>query len=117
MKRRELEVRTEEQEGVPLIRVEGEVHLRTVNLLRTAASRAVRRRPEKVIFDLRRVTYIDSSGLQILIAVRKQLNNDPEAVVVITDQPGVLQALRITGLDRVLRVLSGEQVGTTDEHR
>jgi anti-anti-sigma factor len=48
---------------------------------------------------------MDSSGLGILVAARKQLRNEADAVIVVTDQPAVLQSLHITGLDRVLRVL------------
>lgn len=105
MRHGELTVSTDEWGGTPVIRAEGEVDLATVDRLRAAASEAVRRRPRTVIFDLRKVTYIDSSGLGILVATRKQLGNDPDSVTVITDQPAVLQSLSITGLDRVLRVV------------
>jgi anti-sigma B factor antagonist len=101
----ELKVWSEEWDGVPVIGAEGEVDLGTVDQLRAVASEVVRSKPESMIFDLRKVSYMDSSGLGILVAARKQLRNDPEAVVVITDQPAVIQSLHITGLDRVLRVL------------
>ena len=105
MRHGELKVWTEEWDGVPVIGAEGEVDLGTVDSLRAAASQVVRRKPGTVIFDLRKVSYMDSSGLGILVATRKQLKSDPNSVTVITDQPAVLQSLRITGLDRVLRVL------------
>ena len=105
MRHGELKIQTEEWNGTPVIQAEGEVDLGSVDSLRAAASEVVRRRPGAVIFDFRKVTYIDSSGLGILVATRKQLGNTPESVVVVTDQPAVLESLRITGLDRVLQVL------------
>jgi anti-sigma B factor antagonist len=104
MRHGDLKIWTEEWEGTPVVAAEGEVDLATVDSFRQAASDAVRQKPETVIFDLRKVTFIDSSGLGILVATRKKLNNDPSSVVVVTDQPAVLQSLQITGLDRVLRV-------------
>jgi anti-sigma B factor antagonist len=105
MRHGELKIQTEEWNGTPVIQAEGEVDLGSVDSLRAAASDVVRLKPEMVIFDFRKVTYIDSSGLGILVATRKQLGNSAASVVVVTDQPAVLESLRITGLDRVLRVL------------
>jgi anti-anti-sigma factor len=105
MRHSELKVWVEEWEGVPAVRAEGEIDLGTVDALRSAASEVVRTKPDRVIFDLRKVNYIDSSGLGILVATRKRVGTTPESVTIITDQPAVLQSLEITGLDRVLNVL------------
>jgi anti-anti-sigma factor len=109
MRHGDLKVWTENWEGTPVVRAQGEVDLATVDDLRSAARDAVRAKPEAVIFDLRQVTYIDSSGLGILVATRKQLGNAPDSVVVITSQPAVLQSLQITGLDRILRIMPEPQ--------
>lgn len=105
MRHGELKVWTEQWDGTPVVRAEGEIDLGTVDAFRCATSEVVRLKPRSVIFDLRKVTFVDSSGLAILVATRKRLKNDPEAVTVVTDQPAVLQSLLITGLDRVVRVL------------
>jgi anti-anti-sigma regulatory factor len=57
-------------------------------------------------------SYLHNSGIQILVAARKGLPTNPASVVVITGQPAVLQALRITGLDRVVRVLGEPEAGS-----
>lgn len=105
MRHGELNVSTEEWGETPVIRAEGEVDLGTVDVLRKVASEVVRLKPKSVIFDLRDVTYIDSSGLGILVATRKQLGNEPGCVVVVTAQQAVLQSLSLTGLDRIMEVI------------
>lgn len=100
----DLRVWTEEWGDTPVIGAEGEIDLGTVDTLRSAAAEVVRKKPASVIFDLRKVTFIDSSGLGILVATRKRLGNELDSVTVVTDQPAVLQSLSITGLDRVLTV-------------
>jgi anti-anti-sigma factor len=99
----ELKVWTEELDGTPVIAAEGEVDLGTVDRFRRVTSEIVREKPPHLIFDLRKVSYIDSSGLGVLVAARRQLSGTG-TVTVVTDQPGVVQALRITGLDRVLNI-------------
>ncbi len=113
MRHGELRVWNETWDGTPVIAAEGEVDLSSVDLLRSAASQAVRDQPDTLVFDFRKVTFIDSSGLGILVATRKQLKNNPDSVVVVTDQQAVLQSLQLTGLDRVVRVLREPSAVTT----
>lgn len=104
MRHGDLKVWTEEWDGTPVIRAEGEVDLATVDRLRSTTSQIVKAGARKLIFDLRQVTYIDSSGLGVLVATRKHLAQHPGSIIVLTAQPAVLQTLNLTGLDRVLDV-------------
>ena len=104
MRQSDLKVWMEEWDGTPVVGAEGEIDLGSVHELRKIASEAVRLGTPSVIFDLRKVTFIDSSGLGILVATRRQLGGLNAAVTVVTDQPAVLQSLEITGLDRVLTI-------------
>jgi anti-anti-sigma factor len=104
MRRGELIVWTDEWDGTPVIGAEGEIDLGTVDELRKAALEVIRTKPEAIIFDLRKVTFIDSSGLGILVAARRQLGAHSGEVRVVTDQPAVLQSLQITGLSRIFAV-------------
>jgi anti-anti-sigma factor len=105
MRQDDLKVWTDEREGLPVVGAEGEIDLSTVDAFRRSVSEVVRQKPPQVIFDLRKVVFIDSSGLGILVATRKQLGNVQSAVVVVTEQPAVLQSLQITGLDRIITVV------------
>ena len=105
----ELKVWTEGNEAAPVICAEGEVDLGSVDALRRAAAEAVKSKPEVLTFDLRRVTYMDSMGLGVLVASRRQLGNRSGSVVVVTQQPAVLHSLMLTGLDRVLQVIPEPQ--------
>jgi anti-anti-sigma factor len=105
MRQGELRVWTEEWDGTPVIGAEGEIDLGCVDQLRKAASEVVRKKPHAVVFDLRKVSFIDSSGLGVLVATRKQLGHVPGAVTIVTAQPAVLQSLEITGLLRVFTIL------------
>lgn len=106
MRHGDLKVWTEEWDGTPVVGAEGEIDLGCVELLRKAASEVVRLKPKSMVFDLRKVSFIDSSGLGVLVATRKQLGHSPGAVTIVTTQPAVLQSLEITGLLRIFTVLA-----------
>lgn len=106
----ELKVWMEEGDSGPVICAEGEVDLGTADALRHATSEAVKSKPEVITFDLRRVTYMDSTGLGVLVAARRHLGNRAGSVVVITEQVAVLQSLMLTGLDRVIQVVPHPQL-------
>jgi len=100
-----LQVWTEEWDGVPVIGAEGEIDLGTVDQFRQTTRDVVGQHPKSLIFDLRKVSYIDSTGLGVLVAARRKLASTPEGVVILSGQPSVLQSLRITGLDRIFKVM------------
>jgi len=104
MRRGELKVWIEAWDQTPVIRAEGEVDLGTVDAFRQAVSEVVCQQPASVIFDLRQVTFMDSSGLGILMSTRKRVGADRSSVLVVTRQPTLLSSLSITGLDRYLLV-------------
>ncbi len=86
-----LSVVREEQSDEILVRVSGEVDLRTSDVLLEALSPAGERR---IALDLTEMTFIDSTGLSVLIAARKR-----GAVIVLRNPPPQMQKLlTITGL-------------------
>lgn len=86
-----LSVVREEGAGEIRVRVSGEVDLRTADLLLGALSPAGDRR---IALDLTEMTFIDSTGLSVLIAARKA-----GAVIVLRNPPPQMQKLlSITGL-------------------
>lgn len=105
MRRTELKIWRELWDEIPVIGAEGEIDLSTVDGFRIAVSEIVSQNPNQIIFDLRLVSFIDASGLGVLVAAHRRLPGR-NSVTVITDQNAVLQALEITSLDRVFCVRS-----------
>jgi anti-sigma B factor antagonist len=56
------------------------------------------------VLDLGGVTFLDSSGLGALVALRRRLEADRGALVLACDNEVVLRLLRLTSLDTVLPV-------------
>ena len=89
----------EERGGAIVVRLAGELDLYNAHLVRDELFPAAKRAPERLIVDLSGVTFIDSTGLGVLIEARTQLANRRAFLLV---GPGLetKRALEISGLDR-----------------
>lgn len=85
--------------------VTGEIDLATVPELRTAMSELVRAGHYRLLLDLSGVTFCDSTGLGVMIGVRREIRSaDPEGYLRIVCGGPVLRALQVTGLTQILDV-------------
>jgi anti-anti-sigma factor len=56
----------------------------------------------RVVLDLRRATFIDSSGLRAILTAHEQLESRGASLHVVKPPPRVFDLFRLTGVDRVL---------------
>jgi anti-sigma B factor antagonist len=94
-----LKVETEERPGAYVVRLCGEVDLATITLLRGALDGQIQSH-QKVILDCRRLTYIDSTGLNLLADLYKH----GRRFVFVAPTPAIQQILGIAGLDLLMPV-------------
>jgi anti-sigma B factor antagonist len=105
--RERLSVRTEPHPGgCVLVHVDGEIDQVTADLLREhVISAGLSACPPRLVLDLDRVTFCDSSGLGALVAIWKAVRAH-HGDVVIARAPGICRRiLQRTGLDQYLRTI------------
>lgn len=95
-----------ERDGVPIVRVHGEIDLHTAPEFERALRAGMERRTPALIVDLSDISYVDSSGLSALLAANKELSARNAALYVAAPpgRPGVRRVIEITRLDTVIRV-------------
>jgi anti-sigma B factor antagonist len=86
--------------GVPTIKLSGEIDMSNVDSLRRLIEPVVARAPERVIFDLASLAFMDSSGIALLLQV------SAKAQTVRLREPSALvrRMIDATGLSDVLVV-------------
>lgn len=100
----ELDVRTSVTPTVARVIVRGEIDLETGPPLRDHLAATLLRAPELVL-DLRGVSFIDSTGLQALVATRRRANLTGERFrLVVAPGGAVARILHLTGLDGAFEV-------------
>lgn len=94
--------RGEQETGV--VSASGELDLGTVESFRIQVAGAVASDASRVVIDLRRVTFIDSTTLGVLVEAHNRLTARNRDLVIKTQQPIVLRLFEITGLATVLNI-------------
>jgi len=85
----------------PVIRVSGEIDVATSPLLRSELATVIGSEPTTVTVDFAQVSFIDSSGLGVLVGALKRVREtNPDATLrVVHAQDAVKKVFDITGLD------------------
>jgi len=92
-----------------VLRVSGEIDVYTAPLLRERVTHLVDDGARHIIADLRGVTFLDSTGLGVLVGSLKRLRSHDGSLRVVINADRILRIFRITGLvsvfalDRSLR--------------
>ncbi|MCE6997321.1 STAS domain-containing protein [Saccharothrix sp. S26] len=97
-------VRAVSVDGVPVLRVAGEVDMRTVDRLRPELLAWLDGAPERVAIDLTGVTFLASSGLALLIEAAARADQHGVRIVLVADHRAVLRPIQATNLDQVFDV-------------
>ena len=92
-----------------VVAVAGDVDLETAPALWTALE-PVLMSADRLVLDLSQVTFIDSSGLGVLVRA-SQLLGRREALVVRSPQPQARRVFQLAGIDQVVTVEDGDGLG------
>ena len=97
-----------------LIEVEGQVDLYSAPEFKERVSRVIREGKSRVIIDLSRVTFMDSTGLGVLVGALKRLRAArAELLLVVTDYD-IERLFELTGLDRSFRIYRSRDAALED---
>ena len=92
------EARVVEMDGARAVAVVGDIDMATAGLFREAIDE-VGGYDDRVVIDLAGTTFIDSSGLAVLIGAYERFGRRPDSVVLCAAAPPIRHVLEITGLD------------------
>jgi anti-sigma B factor antagonist len=94
--------------GTPTLVVTGDLDLATAADLRTRIGSVIEHSDGDLVLDMRNVTYIDSSGLSVVLDAREQLNRRQRTLIVGDPSDSVTTILAICGLaERITVSVSG----------
>ena len=92
-----------------LVRPSGELDLGVADDLRNALEETLDRETARnIIFNLARVSFIDSSGLGVLLGRYKRVLKDGGKACIVSPQPQVRKILDLSGILRIMGEFSSE---------
>ena len=97
------------------IHVRGEIDHHTSSAIRTGIdSTLFEKRPQKLILDLSGVSFMDSSGLGLIMGRYALVKQYGGTLAVLDPSPAVLKIIRLAGMERMVSVLRTK--GKNEEH-
>jgi anti-anti-sigma factor len=96
-----------------LVAVTGECDLHTGRQLRDVLTSELSRGVRRLILDLSGLTFLDSTGMQVLLSVRNVITVRGGILALVSPQPVVARILELTGADRVIPVYDSLQDAQT----
>ena len=86
-----------------IIRIVGEADVYVAPELRAAFNQAVAGSPSAVVVDLTATTFLDSTGLSLLLRLRERLGETP--LLLVSESLPVTRLFEITALDRRFKIV------------
>ncbi|HBO54710.1 STAS domain-containing protein [Janibacter terrae] len=97
-------ITTSEAGEVHIVHVSGEIDVTSAAVLRDALEALIADGRRRLTLDLSAVTFMDSTGLGIVVGRLKRLSRHGGTMTVAAAHPRVLRVFSITGLDQLLDV-------------
>jgi anti-anti-sigma factor len=93
-----LRIATAQQGTTSTIELEGEWDIAQFGATRDAVAQALRRRPECLVIDLSRLSFIDSTGIRVLIETHKRCTEQETRLVIIPGRHAVQRVFEVCQL-------------------
>lgn len=104
MRHEQLTIEVLPREGSVTVRLVGEIDMATAPKIRDAALCAMRQHAPTIHLDLSGVTFMDSTGLEVLLATRRHAELEGGQLHLVDPTRSVLRVLEITGVDRLFHI-------------
>lgn len=102
----QLDLNTEDRDGSVHVRLAGELDLSNADYFHEELTRAEAREPAALVIDLSGVSFMDSTGLRLLLSALRRAQAEGRRLVVVQGQEQVRDLFRIAGLEDVFEVVS-----------
>jgi anti-sigma B factor antagonist len=96
-------------DGLPVIRLEGEVDVYTAPQLKQAMIALLGKGAKRIVIDLTKVEYLDSTALGVLIGGLKRLREADGNLLLICPSARIKRVFEITGLDKIFEMYASEE--------
>ncbi|WP_193373306.1 STAS domain-containing protein [Nocardiopsis xinjiangensis] len=100
----ELKISSRSQDDVAVVTVGGEIDLYTAPQLRDELVGALEDGARRLVIDMSRVEFCDSTGISVLLSAMKRSRDKNGDLELGAPRPAVTKVLEVTGLDEVFTI-------------
>jgi anti-sigma B factor antagonist len=100
-----LSLETREQEGAVRIAVAGELDLSSALTFDEEVRRAEERLPATIVLDLRKLRFMDSTGLRLIMSAQARARTRGRRLAIVLGSDPVKRLFRLAGVNRRLEIV------------
>lgn len=100
-----LQIEAHDHDGLAHVVLTGELDLSTIDKVEQELVRVEGDRPDVVALDLSRLTFLDSSGLRVIVSADKRARRENRRFVVVRGPETVQRVFSITRLDQQIELV------------
>ena len=90
------------------MKIRGEIDIYTAQTFKTAVLEEIGSDNKTFLLDLSELTYIDSTGIGMLIEIRNEATEKGSALKLYHPRENVMKLLRLTGVDQIFEIVEEE---------
>lgn len=106
-------VKVETKSGLIVCRIEGEIDINSSPDIKKAFDKLISKKTPRIVINLSKVNYVDSSGLATLVEILKNMRTYGGKMRITNLSPKVRGLFEITKLDRLFEILPEEEEALT----
>jgi anti-anti-sigma factor len=99
------EVTVEQRGGAVHVVIGGELDISTAQRLEDDLRRVEADRPELIVLDLKRLSFMDSTGLRLLVTADSRAREEGRRLAIVQGNEMVQRVMRLTRLDERLHIV------------
>ncbi len=102
-------VNIENKNGLTVCHIEGEIDINTSPGIKKSLDKLLQSKTPKIIVNLAKVSYVDSSGLATLVEILKNMRSYGGRLRLTNLSPKVKSLFEITKLEKLFEIMADEQ--------
>lgn len=103
-----MNISTQVRQDVLIVRVEGELDMHVADEFRQRIDAALESGVRHVLLNLKGVTFVDSSGLGVILGRYKKISADGGRMLATNIRPQVARVFELSGLLKIIRTFGTE---------
>jgi len=107
-------VRIDPKQGLTVCHIDGEIDINSSPIIKKSFDKLISQKTSKIVINLSRVTYVDSSGLATLVEILKNMRSYNGKMRLACMSPKIKSLFEITKLEKLFEILADEETAITN---
>ena len=107
-------VRIDSKTNLTVCHIDGEIDINSSPTIKKSFDKLISQKTPKIVINLSKVTYVDSSGLATLVEILKNMRSYGGRMRLACMSPKIKSLFEITKLEKLFEILADEETAITN---